>query len=135
LVGSFLQNQTMAEKMQAIREKEDQRLMELRTKDSRVLRFFQKMAISKKLNYLVQAFVMANILLLCLDRYPLSLAEGRDHDIASMVFSIFFLLEMIIKLIGMGQTIYFRDTYNKFDSLIVLISIFDVSFFFVPWID
>jgi len=72
---------------------------------------------------------MANILLLCLDRYPLSLAEGREHDIASMVFSIFFLLEMLIKLIGMGPTIYFKDTFNKFDSLIVLISIFDVSFF------
>ena len=78
---------------------------------------------------------MANILLLCLDRYPLSLAEGRDHDIASMVFSIFFLIEMLIKLIGMGPTVYFRDTIHWFDCLIVLISIFDVSFFFVPWID
>jgi len=109
--------------------------MQLRSKDSRVLRFFQKVATSKKFNYLVQAFFIANILLLCLDRYPLSLTEQKEHDIASMFFSIFFLLEMIIKLIGMGTTIYFRDTFNKFDSLIVLISIFDVSFFFVPWID
>jgi hypothetical protein len=125
----------MAEKMQAIREKEEQRFMQLRSKDSRILRLFQKIATSNKFNYLVQAFVMANILLLCLDRYPLSLKEGKDHDVASMAFSIFFFFEMLIKLIGMGPTLYFRDTFHKFDSLIVLISIFDVSFFFVPWID
>jgi hypothetical protein len=43
----------MEEKMAAIREKEDQRFMQLRSKESGVLRFFQKLATSNMFNYLV----------------------------------------------------------------------------------
>ena len=34
---------------------------------------------------------------------------------------------MLIKLAGMGYTIYFKDPYNTFDCIIVCLSILDIS--------
>jgi hypothetical protein len=41
-------------------------------------------------------------------------------------FYTIFLVEMIIKLLGLGFKEYIKDNYNKFDSIIVIMSTIDV---------
>ena len=47
-------------------------------------------------------------------------------DIANIIFFVVFLLEMLIKLIGMGPRVYVKDQFNIFDAFVVLISIVDL---------
>lgn len=58
-----------------------------------------------------------------LNRYPISKEEENLWEIFNWIFSLFFLLEMIIKLFGFGIKDYFRDKLNTFDCLIVIFSI------------
>lgn len=44
----------------------------------------------------------------------------------NITFSIFFCMEMVIKMVGMGFKGYFWDTYNIFDSVIVMTSLVDL---------
>ncbi len=44
-----------------------------------------------------------------------------------MIFSGFFFIELFIKLVGQGFSYYFRDTFNLFDSTIVLFSVVDIT--------
>ena len=48
-----------------------------------------------------------------------------DIEIANQVFGWLFLLEMVIKLIGLGPKEYARDRFNLFDCFIVLFSTFE----------
>jgi voltage-gated sodium channel len=51
-------------------------------------------------------------------------------EICNLVFYFVFLAEMIIKIIGMGFMSYFRDRFNIFDFIIVLLSTVDVVLWF-----
>lgn len=51
-------------------------------------------------------------------------------DLINNIFSGIFVLEMIIKLIGLGIKGYVRDYFNIFDCIIVLIGIADVIFYY-----
>ena len=44
----------------------------------------------------------------------------------NIVFTLFFLLEMIVKLFGLGFKGYAVDTYNIFDAIIVVTSLADL---------
>lgn len=41
---------------------------------------------------------------------------------------VFFILEMLIKIVGLGFKRYFIDHYNKFDFLIIWLTILDLIF-------
>jgi hypothetical protein len=43
-----------------------------------------------------------------------------------MVFFCIFLIEMLMKLIGMGPRDYIKDQFNIFDALVVTLSVIDV---------
>lgn len=43
-----------------------------------------------------------------------------------MAFSLVFILEMPIKLLGLGFKGYFSDAYNAFDCLIAITAIIDI---------
>ena len=46
-----------------------------------------------------------------------------------MLFSLSFLLEMILKLIGLGFKLYAKDRFNIFDAFIVIMSVTDIILF------
>ena len=43
--------------------------------------------------------------------------------ILNYIFSFIFLAETILKIVGLGFTEYFKDKWNRFDFIIVVISI------------
>jgi Ion transport protein len=52
-------------------------------------------------------------------------------DVISISFSIAYFAELLINMAAQGTKIYFMSTYNKFDCIIVLVSMIDVVYFFV----
>ena len=44
-------------------------------------------------------------------------------EAANLIFTHFFLLEMILKMVVYGLVDYFRDSFNFYDTVIVIISL------------
>ena len=47
---------------------------------------------------------------------------------SNLGFSAVFIIEMVIKLFGIGLKSYFKDPFNSFDCVIVITSIIDIGF-------
>jgi len=75
---------------------------------------------------------VANTAVLALDEHPIKHSKQRFIEIANQVFSYIFCLEMIIKLIGMGFKMYFKDRFNTFDCIVVVISMVDIALQYSP---
>lgn len=56
-------------------------------------------------------------------------------DFVNIVCYFIYVIEMIIKISGLGFESYFKDKFNIFDSIVVLVSTTDFAFFFVKDID
>ena len=69
---------------------------------------------------------MANTIVLALDRHPISLHESDILDKTNLGLSSIFLVEMIVKLLGLGVKAYFKDSFNILDCIIVVSNIVDI---------
>ena len=49
------------------------------------------------------------------------------QDIANIVFTVLFALEMVLSMIGLGIKEYCNDGFNIFDAIIVLLSLVDLT--------
>ena len=47
-------------------------------------------------------------------------------DTSNIIFTILFIIEMIIKLLGLGLKGYVRDKFNLFDGFIVIVSLIEI---------
>jgi Ion transport protein len=64
---------------------------------------------------------------LALSTYPKDVDRESRIDILNLIFFGFFLIELLIKLIGRGFKFYFRDRYNWFDFIVVTLSAIDIT--------
>ena len=61
-----------------------------------------------------------------MDKYP------EDEDLSEItsflndIFTFCFIVEMVIKLIGLGFREYSRDSFNIFDAIVVVLSVVDM---------
>ena len=61
-----------------------------------------------------------------MEKYP------EDEDLSEItsflndIFTFCFIVEMVIKLIGLGFREYARDSFNIFDAVVVILSIVDI---------
>jgi len=70
---------------------------------------------------------LINCIVLAMDRFPISPDEVRITDLINITISFIFMLEMVIKLFGLGFKEYSRDRFNLLDAIIVCFSIIDIS--------
>jgi hypothetical protein len=66
----------------------------------------------------INLLIIFNTLILALDKYPANTSISSELDIINIIFFGIFLLEMLIKITGLGPVAYVRDYYNIFDALI-----------------
>lgn len=55
---------------------------------------------------------------------PLAMCQGLD--IASLIFTILFAAEMVVKILGLGCGSYWSDPWNRLDGFIVIVSLVEV---------
>jgi hypothetical protein len=63
---------------------------------------------------------------MAIDRYPESTTQTNVALYSNYLFYVVFLMEMMLKLIGLGPKCYFHDHFNLFDAFIILVSTLDI---------
>ena len=98
-----------------------------RAKKNCIYNFFFEIIISVSFNFLVYLVIISSVISLAMFSFKKTEEEKELLDIFDMVFGIFFLIEMICKLIGLGVKNYLRDRYNVFDAFIVIVGLVDIA--------
>ena len=92
---------------------------------------FRKLIFKLVLSNFFENFIMLNIalntLFLCLDYHGAPQGLVKTIEIGNFIFISIFAVEAVLKLIGLGLRFYFLDTWNRFDFLIVLLSIIAID--------
>lgn len=73
----------------------------------------------------IMAVIVANLVLLCTDHYGESDEEEKIQLIFNVIFSVVFVLEATINLIGLRRY-YFKSNWNNFDLIITVLGAIDV---------
>lgn len=76
-----------------------------------------------------------NTVVLGFDSYPRNIERFEIAEQINDIVVWFFVVEMLIKLVGLGFKEYARDSFNIFDALLVIISLIDFVLLHVPGID
>ena len=97
-----------------------------RAKKNKVIKFFENLSKCKPFKYFISLNIILNTVILSQDKYPEDPYLNMIFEKTNIVFFTIFLLEMVIKITGYGFKKYFKDSFNSFDCIIVLISCVDV---------
>jgi hypothetical protein len=73
------------------------------------------------------ATIAINTIFLCIDYNGSPALLSKIIQIGNIIFISIFALEALLKLIGFGLRYYFLDTWNRFDFLIVILSIIAID--------
>lgn len=95
--------------------------------DSKFRGFFYKIVMNYKFDYLIQSLIVLNVIFMSLYSFPLDPDLDNLLALANYVFIAIFTLEMILKMTGLGFRCYFSETWNRFDCLITLLSLFTLT--------
>lgn len=90
----------------------------------------QKIAINPFFEALIIFVIIINTACLAMDKFP-ELDEAIIQVLAqaNFVFTGIFTLEVILKMIGLGVREFLKEQFNKFDLVIVLVSIVEMQGF------
>ncbi|KAK3278430.1 hypothetical protein CYMTET_13629 [Cymbomonas tetramitiformis] len=73
--------------------------------------------------------IVGSVVTMLVDHYEPSAAFERNVTILNVSFNGFFMLEAIIKIIGLGPRQYIWNPWNAFDFLIVLLAVMNIVLF------
>jgi len=69
--------------------------------------------------------IVFNTVALAADHWPMDEGFEDNLEVFNFIFTVIFIVEMLLKLPGLGVRDYFSDNFNLFDFIIVVISIFE----------
>jgi hypothetical protein len=101
-----------------------------RTEKNRLILYIYLLVINPLFNLLIMTMIMANVIVLALDRYNIEKEEFDTLETLNRIIYWIFLVEMLLKLAGLGLKEYCIDRFNLFDALIVVLSTVEVSLFY-----
>eukprot|EP01062_Namystynia_karyoxenos_P079010 TRINITY_DN8240_c0_g1_i1.p1 TRINITY_DN8240_c0_g1~~TRINITY_DN8240_c0_g1_i1.p1 ORF type:complete len:3304 (+),score=906.06 TRINITY_DN8240_c0_g1_i1:185-10096(+) len=81
---------------------------------------------SKLFGWFVFGTTITNTVMLSMDHYNIDPTWRSVINWINFLSSYVFLVEAVLKLIGLTPSVYFTDNYNRFDFLLVVVSIFDM---------
>jgi hypothetical protein len=86
------------------------------------IKFFD-FVMSEKFETAVIIVIILNTIALCMEVSYASDNYKKGLEISNIVFVVAFTFEAIVKLIGLGPTFYFKTNQNRFDFLVVILSL------------
>lgn len=73
--------------------------------------------------YAITIVILMNTITMCMDYYGASEGYLEVLDVCNLIFVVIFTFEAVLKLIGLGFTYYFYLDWNKFDFIVVVLSL------------
>lgn len=71
----------------------------------------------------ITSCIILNTISLSMDHYPMDQEFGDILEAINFGLTLVFLIEMILKLLGLGLTEYVKDSFNVFDAMVVVLSV------------
>ena len=105
--------------------------MELRGEKNNFYKCTLRIARSSSFTFLISLSIVLNTCVLALDSHPIEPQQEDAIELTNLIFYVIFLVEMVIKMSGLGLLTYFNDRGNIFDAVIVLLSTVDVCIFLI----
>ncbi len=90
-----------------------------------------RFVISQPFTLFIASIVIANIIVLCMEYYGSSPQYQLGLDICNAIFMGIFCIELVLKMIALGPSAYFRDPWCVLDFIIVAGSLADVFLTFL----
>lgn len=87
-----------------------------------VARFVQHWAFS----IVSTILILLNTVILSLDQYPIDTQLVAVVDVLNFALTIAFLIECVLKIVGLGTKTWMEDRYNLFDALVVVFGIVEI---------
>lgn len=94
---------------------------------SRVSSFFSSVVHHWAFNAFRTGLILLNTIILSLDKYPIDEALDEIVEMINFGLTQAFLLEVVLKILGLGWRIWAKDRYNIFDALVVLLSFTEMA--------
>lgn len=90
-----------------------------------IITYTNKLVRNEWFNHFITMIIVGNTVTLCI--YWPSISDDTTSVLESIniVFMLIFIVEMILKHIGVGLRGYWRDPWNRFDGIIVIMSVVD----------
>jgi hypothetical protein len=76
-------------------------------------------------NTVIVIIILINTLIMAIDHYDISDRVQNVLYYINMALTIIFVVEMVIKIFGLGFRDYLRDGFNIFDSIIIIIGLLE----------
>jgi hypothetical protein len=70
--------------------------------------------------------IVVNTIILGMDHYPIEPSEERWREIVNYVFLVIFVLEFVVKVLGLSWKGYMSNSTNSFDFVVLIISLVEV---------
>ena len=85
-----------------------------------------KLVQNEKFDYFILVVIMLNILTMALSFEGMTAEYEKGLTYANLVFTVVFIMEAFLKVLGLGFTGYWFNGWNRFDFFVVLTSIVDL---------
>ena len=85
-----------------------------------------KIAINPVFNYSITGVIVLNTVVMAIESYPEDPTIASVSSVLNLIFTFIFVVEMVIKMIGLGVRGYASDGFNVFDGTVVTISIVEL---------
>ena len=89
--------------------------------------YFYDFIMNYKFDIVIQSCIVLNVIFMGLATFPVDIELNKFLEDANLVFVVIFGVEMTLKIIGLGYSYYFADSWNKFDCFVTCISIVAIS--------
>lgn len=86
-----------------------------------------KIVQSQAFEYIIMVAIIINTLFLCIDNYHKTEDLREFLEYANLIFVVVFTFEMIIKITAYGFKYYWHVNWNKFDFIIVIMSLLFIN--------
>lgn len=93
----------------------------------KLTRWMYLLAVHPLFSTFIMIIIALNTIILALDRYPDDETTNKVSYICNIAFTIIFSFEVIIKMIAFSLKGFIRDKFNIFDTIVVLISIIELT--------
>ena len=98
----------------------------MRTNKSRIYYACYRICTHWSFTLFITLLIVANTFVLALEKFPEDKDIVETTDLLNSIFTWCFVIEMVIKLLGLGFREYSRDSFNLFDAFIVVLSLVDI---------
>lgn len=97
--------------------------------------FCYNLQADRRFEYTTLAVIIVNAIVLGLVWYEMPKSVEQFTMYCNYAFTVFFGIEMLIKLVGMGPYIYVLDPFNDFDGAITVVGIIDMALTLAPGVN